>query len=66
MAANMKPTDWAAYYKTNRNDRGAIQNLFIYDDDKLAEIAKSHFDDANGLTSTIAGSGGANILVIPS
>jgi hypothetical protein len=64
--ANLNPTDWAAYYKANRNDRGALQNLFIYEDDELAEIAKNHLDDANDLTSTITGSGGANVLVVPS
>jgi hypothetical protein len=63
--ANMNPTDWAAYYKANRNDGGALQNVFIYEDE-LAEIAKNRLDDTNGLTSTIAGSGGANVLLVPS
>jgi hypothetical protein len=58
LAANMNPMDWVACYKANRKDGGAIQNLFTYEDDELAEVSKALFDDATGFSTTIAGTVG--------
>jgi hypothetical protein len=67
MAANKtNPTTWDAYYRANRSDGGAIQNIFAYEDDELAEVSKGLMGDASGFTTTIANSGGANLLRIPS
>jgi hypothetical protein len=64
--AAINPTDWASFYKSNRNDGGVIQNLFAYEDDELADISKNHLGDPASLTTTIAGSGEANLLLVPS
>lgn len=65
-ANNMQPTDWATYYTNNHADGGAIQNLFNLEDDELTDISKGHLDNGTGLTTTIAGSGEANIILLPS
>ena len=44
---------------------GSIEALFDQGDDTLSNIAKSHILDKNNLIATIAGSEGANLLLVP-
>jgi hypothetical protein len=66
MAGNMNPTDWTAFYESKKDDGGFVESLFALDDDELADISLSHLDDGGAFTTTIAGSGGTNFIVIPS
>jgi hypothetical protein len=58
-------TDWVSYYRANQADGGTIEALYAFDDEELAEISKSHNDDAGKLRATIAGSGDGNIVLVP-
>jgi hypothetical protein len=65
MAASTHPTAWTAFYNKNRNDGGAADASFLQDEDTLSAIAKNHILDRNKLISTIAGSDGANFMLVP-
>jgi hypothetical protein len=58
-------TNWVSYYMDNRQDGGTIESLYDFDDDELAEISKGHYNDVGALRTTIANSGGGNILLTP-
>jgi hypothetical protein len=66
MAAKINPISWAALYKSNRDDGGAIHNLFVYKDDELAVITKNRLEFTNGFMTTITSISRANILFVPS
>ena len=59
-------TDWVSYYRANRSDGGTIEALYAFDDEELAETSnKGHNNDVNALRTTIASSGGGNVLLVP-
>jgi hypothetical protein len=58
-------TDWTSYYRTNCSDGGTIEALYAFDDEELAEISKGHSNDVVAFRTTIASSGGGNILLVP-
>jgi hypothetical protein len=58
-------TDWASYYRTNRSDGGTIKALYAFDDEDFAKISKGHSNDVVAFRTTIASSGGGNILLVP-
>ena len=58
-------TDWVSYYRTNRGDGGTIEALYAFDDEELAEISKGHNNDVGAFRTTIASSGGGNVLLVP-
>ncbi len=58
-------TDWTSYYRSNRSDGGTIEALYALNDEELAEISKGHSNDVVAFRTTIAGSGGGNILLVP-
>jgi hypothetical protein len=58
-------TDCTSYYRTNRSDGGTIEALYALDDEELAEISKGHSNDVVAFCTTIAGSGGGGILLVP-
>jgi hypothetical protein len=58
-------TDWTSYYRSNRSDGGTIEALYAFDDEEFAEISKGHTNDVIAFRTTIASSGGGNILLVP-
>jgi hypothetical protein len=58
-------TNWVSYYRANRKDGGTIEALYSLDDEELAEIASGHNNDVGALRTTIANSGGGNVLLVP-
>jgi hypothetical protein len=58
-------TNWVSYYRANRNDGDTIEALYALDDEELAEIASGHNNNVSALRTTIANSGGGNVLLVP-
>ena len=58
-------TNWVSCYLDNHHEGGSIKSLYDFDDDELAEISKGHCNDVGALRTTIANSGGGNILLTP-
>ena len=57
-------SDWVSYYRANRSDGGTLEALYALDDEELAEISKSHNNDVGAIRTTIANSGGGNVLLV--
>ena len=63
--------DWVSCHRADQGDKGAIEALCSLDDNKTAEISKTHNNDNNNnnnnigaLRTTIASSGGGNFLLV--
>ena len=63
--ANVKALTWPAYYARNRDDEGAIQNLFQTHLGTLAAKSKSHLQNTGKFTESITGSAHGNMILIP-
>ena len=64
----MAPTNthsWTTFYARNRDDEGAIQTLFDAELQDLVDSTVAHFEAPGKLSNTIAGSGNANMLMVP-
>jgi hypothetical protein len=59
------PSTWLAFYGRNRDDNGAFQKLATTDLGRLAELTKTHLDNALAFTDTITGSAFGNMLLVP-
>jgi hypothetical protein len=56
---------WTEFYARNREDDGAIQTLFDAELQDLVDTTVGHFEDPRKLSDLIAGSGNANMLIVP-
>ena len=59
------PSTWLAFYWRNRDDNGAFQKLATTDLGRLAELTKTHLDDALAFMDRITGSAFGNMLLVP-
>ena len=59
------PLTWTAYYARNREDEGAIQELFEADLQDLVDQTTSHFESPGLFADAVAGSANANMIIVP-
>jgi hypothetical protein len=56
---------WTDFYEKNGTDGGSIQMLFEANATALAARTRSHLNDPNRLTETVAGSDHGNMILVP-